>query len=270
MNCLKKTAMMTAMLACAGSLHAGEIANWGTDLVNPTSGLTTNDPVFGNGVLDQGAEAFRAWSKFGPNASPDSVSLAVGQTLTVTSGFRYTGGATNANAIRFLVGNTGTSTNNTVWAGGWTLSGVSLFSSNTNDGTGGTNTDVLSTLNTGGGNAAIVGTSVAVGTAALTADRIYNFTMSITRDSGGTVDIVASLITDNFDVIGPVGYSIQFTVNDVATSLFTYNALAFQVTGQANTELVEVLDAQYNVTPEPSSLALIGLGGLMVARRRRK
>jgi hypothetical protein len=80
---------------------------------------------------------------------------------------------------------------------------------------------------------------------ALSANSATSFlwTMTITRDSETTVDLVSSFVG------GPNNYSETYTKNDIATGLFTYNAVGIQATTAGDLDRLSVSDAQFSVEP---------------------
>ena len=91
----------------------------------------------------------------------------------------------------------------------------------------------------------------------------FNFSMSITRDSATTVDIVASLSG------GDGNLDQTYTVNNQTTSIFTYTAAGFLIGGTSSADQVSFSSVSYSVIPEPSTALLGGLGLLILLRRRR-
>jgi len=247
--------------ACTSTADAGTIANWKE--LNPnvapfTSGLDTNGPTFGDGT---NADAQSAWiaGRFGTTASPESVTLAVGEILTVSGNLVLTGGTIPDNGYRFGIYNDGGkfaagSGNN--WTGGWNhQTSTDLFQGRT-DGA------FVSTM----GNAVDLN-AVKTSTGSLDKDSTLplTWTMSITRDSATTVDIVSTFTG------GGGSLNQEYTVADQTTSLFTYTAAGLLFGGNTSVDRGVFSNVQYSVIPEPATMSLLALGGLgAVARRRRK
>ena len=116
-------------LAISAAICPAEpIANWKvmftatSGLASSTSGLDTDSPVFGDGSAED-MDGVGVAGRFGTLATPESVTLEVGQTLTVTATVTFTGGVTSGgSAYRFAVLEDGgkfdvPSPDN--WAGGW-------------------------------------------------------------------------------------------------------------------------------------------------------
>ena len=262
MHSLKTSAGLAAPAFAAATLlaattQAGTVANWKEFNSGSTnSGLNTNSPTFGDGSAGNANSSWIA-GQFGPNGAPVSVTLAVGETLTISGGMILTGDVSNnASEYRFGAFNDGgqfdlNSASN--WTGGWLhQSGTGLFQGRT-DGV----------FISSSGNASNIGASGSpTGSFDSSSTLPYNWSMSITRDTAGTVDIVSSISG------GDGSYSLTYTKNDQATSLFTYTAVGVLFGGNSGLDQGQLTNVQYNVVPEPSSLALLSLGGLLIARRR--
>ena len=245
---------------------AATVANWKEFNTNaavvPISGANTDSPVFGDGTTNS---AQGAWigGQFGTTGSPGSVTLAVGDTLTVSGGLTLTGGTNNSGQFRFGVFNDGgqfAANNGSNWTGGWlhvigTGGASDLFQGRTNGAfisTGPNALDLNSVVTRSG---AFDGSSVTP----------FAFSMSITRDSATTVDVV-SLITG-----GDGGYSEQYVEDDITTGNFTYTAAGLLFGGSSGVEQANFSGVQYEVTtvPEPTT-ALLGLVGLLFGFVRRR
>ena len=256
-----------ALLIPAATCPASPIANWKVmfdpNAKNPaTTGLNTDSPVFGGTDPVNQMDAIAVASLFGTASSPASVTLAVGESLTVSATITLTGGVSGVDAYRFAVLNDAgkfsvPSSDN--WGGGWVH--VISYSSSGEMFQAKTNGNYMSTTS----NAVDLNAEKAYAGGALSADSAtpYLWTMSITRDSETTVDLVSSFVG------GPNDYSMTYTSNDVATSLFTYNSVGIQATSFSDLDQLSVSGAQFSVVPEPSAALLGGLGMLALLRRRR-
>lgn len=245
---------------------AATVANWKEFNTNaavvPITGASTDSPVFGDGSLNS-AQAAWIGGQFGTTGSPESVTLAVGDTLTVTGGLTLTGGTNNSNQFRFGVFNDGgqfAADSGSNWTGGWlhsigTTAASDLFQ-------GRTNGAFISTAAN-----AVDLDSVVTRTGTFDGDSVtpFSFSMTITRDSATTVDVV-SLITG-----GDGGYSEQYVEDDITTGNFTYSAAGLLFGGSSGVEQASFSGVQYEVAsvPEPSS-ALLGLAGLLIGFVRRR
>lgn len=257
---MKTTLLLTAALLAAPA-HAATIANWKVLVPSaggsPVTGANTDSPVFGGGANQM--DAVQIAGRFGTVGTPESVSLLVGETLTVTATVTLTGGADVTNHYRFGVYNDGgqfavNSPNN--WTGGWLHStGTGFYQARTDD-------TFVSTLP----NAVELTTTPTTNTGILDGDSVatYLWTMTITRDSATTVDLFTSFVG------GDQSYDNSFTVNDQTTSLFTYTAMGILTSGQTDLDQLTVSNAQFSVIPEPSAALLGGLGALLLLRRRRQ
>ena len=246
---------------------AATVANWKEFNTNaavvPISDANTDSPVFGDGVTPNSAQAAWIAGQFGTTGSPGSVTLAVGDTLTVSGGLTLTGGTNNSGQFRFGVFNDGgqfAADSGSNWTGGWlhvigTGGASDLFQARTNGAfisTGANAVDLNSVVTRSG---AFDGDSATP----------FSFSMTITRDSATTLDVV-SLITG-----GDGGYSEQYVEDDITTANFTYTAAGLLFGGSAGLEEASFSGVQYEVTsvPEPST-ALLGLAGLLIGFARRR
>lgn len=274
MTIMSRAVLAAAIIAFATwPVQATPIADWkvlfsaGPTPIN--SGENTNSPQFGDDTAGQ-MDGIGVAGLFGPNGSPESVMLSVGQTLTVTANVTLTGGVQGSNsAYRFAVQNDGgqfAANDPDNWAGGWmhTLG----LSNGSNSALYGTNTggNYMSTSNVSGNNSVNLGAGNSTsGTFSADTATPYTWTMSITRDSATTVDIVSSFIG------GPSSFSQTMTASDVTTSNFTYTAVGIQTTGQSDLDQLTLSNVQFAVVPEPSTgIALLGgLGAAAWLCRRR-
>lgn len=271
----KSTAL--ALFASLATAHSATVANWkvmaalaGT--ASSTSGLNTDSPVFGDGTAED-MDGVGLAGLFGTTTTPASVTLAVGETLTVTATVTVTGGLSSGAgaAYRFSVQNDGgkfslPSPDN--WGGGWNH--ILDTGSTTGDGFYRANTggNFMSSSNTGGNNASLLADQASGAFATSNSFNgdspiSYLWTMAITRDSATTVDLSSSFVG------GPNSFSESYTINNVTTTLFTYNAVGIQTTATSDLDQLSLSNVQYNVIPEPSTALLSGLGLLALLRRRR-
>lgn len=94
------------------------------------------------------------------------------------------------------------------------------------------------------------------------ADATIDFELTLTRD-GSLIDLFAS-----FDDGGTFTPSI--TLNDQAAPSFTFNKVSFLLGGNIDGSSAAFSDIDVSVIPEPASLVLMGLGGLMMLGRSRR
>jgi hypothetical protein len=264
-------AALVAALA-TGPVLAGTIANWKVFAADQnagntpaTSNMNTDSPTIGDGtngdILDDADGAY-VGGRFGTVGTPLSVTLAVGETLTVSGSVTLSGGVgTNLSELRFGVFNAGTDFNSSsTWSdGGFVVRADNgWWNARTNG----------AFVSTGGDAANITNLSEANETSGTidydSPTAAYDWSLSVTRDSLGTVDLSASIAG------GDGSFSGTYSVNDVTTDKFTFDALGILFGNQINLAQGDFSGVQYNVVPEPGSLALLGLGGLLVARRRRR
>jgi hypothetical protein len=237
---------IAASVAAILPLSADPIANWKelnpNEAIVPIEGEATDSPTFGDGVTLNSAQQAWVAGRFGSVETPASVTLAVGETLTVTGTMVLTGGLDNSTQFRFAVQNDGgkfAQNDGNNWAGGWlhsigTGNPADLWQART-DG------PFISTIGD-----AIDLESVTNRTGLFDGDSVepFAFSMTITRDSDTTVD-VTSLITG-----GDGDLSEEYVKEDIETSLFTYNSLAFLFGGSSAVEQVALSDARYTVTSD--------------------
>ncbi len=235
-------------LAVNAVAAAGQVANWKD--FNPAAGHPslsaggdTDGPTFGNGT---NASAQASWiaGRFGTAASPESVTLAVGQTLTVSGSYVLTGGAGADSDYRHGIFNDGgqfAANDGSLWTGGWLhQSGTNLFQGRTNGPFISSAADAV----------ALATTKSSTGTLIKDSATALTFSMSITRDSPTTVDIVSSFTG------GGGGLDQVYSANDVATSLFTYTAVGLLFGGGSSVDQVVFSAVQYTVTPDPTELEI--------------
>ncbi|MEJ6581245.1 MAG: hypothetical protein QNL33_01535 [Akkermansiaceae bacterium] len=267
---MKITQLLLTSSSLAHLAGAATLANWKelnpNAAVVPITGADTDSPVFGNGTTANSAQAAWIAGQFGTTASPESVNLAIGDTLTVSGSMTLTGGTNNDSQFRFGVYNSGGQLavdNGSNWSSGLLhVIGTTsdLFQART-DG------PFISTTTSPGGNAVDLD-SVITRTGTFNGDSTipFLFSMAITRNSATTVDVV-SLITG-----GDGNYSEQYVEEGHAPTNFTYDSVGVLFGGSAGLEQASFSGVQYQVTsiPEPSA-TLLGLTGLLFgfARRRR-
>ena len=236
--------------------HATAITTWNiardSSAGSVNSGLNTDSPTFGDGTSSNIRDAF-VTGEFG-----QTVSLAVGEILTVSYDINYTGGVSNLVQYRFVVGDYGATADQN-WNGGWNfVTGEDLYQ-------GRTDGNVQSTA----GNSEPLGATETVsGTFSGDSTEAYTYTFSITRTSATTVDLVGSLVG------GDGSYSLEYVANNISTSLFDYNGVGLLFGATSNLDQASLSGAQFAVIPEPSTFALFGgmlaLGLVALRRQRRK
>ena len=264
---MKNSLLVLVVSPCLVDISgAASVANWKelnpNPAVVPITGADTDSPVFGDGTTENSAQAAWISGQFGTTGTPESVTLAVGDTLTVSGGLTLTGGTNNNGQFRFGVFNDGgksASDDGLNWTGGWLHvigSTSDLFQARTDGAfisTGGNALDLDAAATRSG---AFDGDSTAP----------FSFSMSITRDSATTVDVV-SLFAG-----GDGTYSEQYLKEDITTGNFTFNGGGLLFGGSAGLEQASFSGVQYEVTsvPEPSAVLLSVLScGIFLVRRKR-
>ncbi len=246
---ITRISIIAAFLAV--SSNAATISTWNLAADSAggsvNSGMDTDSPTFGNGNPSNIDNAIFT-GEFG-----ETITLAVGETLTVSWDITLTGGLNNGEQLRFLVGDYGT-TANLDWNGGWNfIEGQDLFTARTDGIMISNSADAVDLNATKVQSGSYDGDSVAP----------YTFTFSVTRDSTTTVDLVGSLVG------GDGNLSRTYTELDRTTSLFDYNGVGILFGNGLDQDQAVISGAQYSVIPEPSALLLGAMGGLLLLRRRR-
>lgn len=100
-------------------------------------------------------------------------------------------------------------------------------------------------------------------------------TMTFTATGDNTI-LSGNLANDNYGAYNPISSGTVGTSNqrsilrfDVSTFSTLRNRLTASSTEDANAALHPQLIVNYTAIPEPSSMLLLGLGGLVMFRRRR-
>lgn len=243
---MKRSVLQCGIALASGVsvLTAGPIANWKefnpNEIIVPITDAETNSPTFGDGVTLNSSQMAWVGGQFGTVEAPASVTLAVGETLTVTGSVALTGGTNNNNQFRFGLFNDGGKfalDDGSNWIGGWLHSIGTTASSDL--WLGRTDGPFISTA----GNAVDLD-SVVTRTGLFDGDSVeaFSFSMSITRDSETTIDVV-SLISG-----GDGEFSEEFVREDLETSLFTYTSMGWLFGGSSGVEEVNFSNVEYSLT----------------------
>ncbi len=229
-----RIALLLPMLLSAGvailPADAGTVANWkqlNPAASPPVSGLDTDAPTFGDATANSAQNAWLA-GHFGTVASPESVILAVGQTLEISGSMILTGGTNTANQIRFGIFNDGgqfAADNGSNWTGGWMHNNGTATSSDLWRGT--TSGAFVST----GGNAMdLDAVKTRTGTFDGSSVAPFDFRMTITRDSETTLDIVSRLAG------GDGSLDEMYVKDDVAATDFTFTCVGVLLGGTSGVD----------------------------------
>jgi len=235
-------AFLIGVLAPCASI-AEPVANWKefntNKIVVPITGADTNSPTFGDGVTPNSSQAAWIAGAFGTVDAPRSVTLAVGETLTVSGSVVLTGGSNNNNQFRFGVFGDGGQfalDDGSNWVGGWLHSSGSVPTSNL--WMGRTDGPFISTA----GNA-VNQNSIKTRTGTFDGDSVtpFEFSMSITRSSATTVDVLSLLTGGDGDL------SEEFALEGIETPIFTYSALGWLFGGSSAVEQVAYSNVEFSV-----------------------
>lgn len=241
---------------------SGEIANWKTFDATPTnSDMTTDSPTIGDGSTDN-ANGVSVGGLFGTVATPATVTLAVGETLTVSGSVTFTGGSDRTDQIRFAIfdDNGGFGSDSSTWTGGGFMMRIDNgFYNGRTDGIFGSSAANASRISPSNGS-----TITTSGTYEGDSVDPYTFSLSITRDTSTTVDLLGEFSG------GPNPFSITVADNDVASTQDTYTAFGVLLGGSSALDQASFSNVSFAVIPEPSSLALLGLTGVALLLFRRK
>jgi hypothetical protein len=227
-------------------VEAGTVAHWKqlNVTVSPAlTGLDTDGPTIGDATANNAQSSWLA-GRFGTVASPESVTLAIGQTLEISGRMILTGGTNTANQIRFGIFNdagqfaAGDGSN---WAGGWMHNNGNVASS---DLWRGSSTGAFVT--TGGNsmdlNAIITRTGLFDGSSVAP----FVFRMTITRDSDTTLDIVSQFTG------GDGSLDEMYVKDDVPASDFTFTCVGVLLGGTSGVDQAVLSGVQYTVSGDSS------------------
>ena len=233
-----------ALSICVCVTSAAPVANWKelnpNELVVPITGADTDSPTFGDGVTPNSSQMAWIGARFGTVGAPDSVTLAAGETLTVSGSVVLTGGSNNSNQFRFGVFDDAGQfvlDNASGWTGGWLHSSGVAASSDLYRGR--TDGPFISTA----GDASATG-AIRIRSGFFDGDSVapFAFSMSITRVSDTTIDVI-SLFTG-----GDGEFSEEYVLEGAETTLFTYTAHGWLFGGSSGVEQVTFSEVQYAVT----------------------
>ena len=103
MRTRSKIELAVTAIISLGSAVAAPVATWKefnpNAAVVPISDANTSSPTFGDGVTTNSSQQAWIGARFGDADAPVSVTLAVGETLTVSGSVVLTGGTNNNNQI---------------------------------------------------------------------------------------------------------------------------------------------------------------------------
>lgn len=230
------------------SVIAGPVANWkelnpAAGHPNPLTGADTDGPTIGDGT-DASAQASWVAGRFGTVAAPVSVTLEVGQTLTVSGNLLLTRGAGPNSDYRFGIFNDDgkfASNDGNGWVGGWLhQTGTDLYQGRT-DGP---------YISSGGDALRLNAVKTSTGTLSKDSATPLAFSMSLTRDSATTLDIVSTISG------GDGAFDQTYTLEDVTTTLFTYTSAGLLFGGVSALDQAVLSNVQYAISPDPTELRI--------------
>lgn len=226
------------MLSAAPIATAASITNWAQlngAVAVPLAGAETDGPTYGDGVTADSAQSAWVAGLFGTAASPESVTLSIGETLTVSGSVVLTGGGGANNQYRFGIFNDGgafEAGSGSAWTGGWMHTIVNDLWQGRTDGP---------YISSAGNAVALNSTRTRSGTFTGNSATAYEFSMSVTRDSETTVDITSSCIG------GDLAFSEVLVAEDVPTTLFTYTSCGWLLGGSSGVEQAIFSDVAFSV-----------------------
>ena len=110
--------------------------------------------------------------------------------------------------------------------------------------------------------------STNIGTArASNSEGFYTVSFSVTDDGSGGVDLAVEVVDDDASLTGTATLTFNDTTPIAANGTF---GLLFDADGSAREGYYDNLAVTFDAVPEPASLALVGLGSLLIAGRRRR
>lgn len=121
--------------------------------------------------------------------------------------------------------------------------------------------DFEGVINSGSGTVTLNGTDYAINTSYIDDDTTSGDDFGVGIENGGVDIILAN--NDAFSWTGTFVTNIPYTV--MAPGVYTMNTYGESTAGPTNT----TLPLRVEIVPEPGSLALLGLSGLAILRRRR-
>lgn len=267
-----KTTMMLVATVCllAAQADAGTIANWKAfSSTGTNSGLSTDSPTFGDAsTADDGVGKFAG--RFGTTGSPETVTLAAGETLTVTGSVTLTGG-NDGPSIRFALLNDGGQfalDDNTNWTSGYLHKTATTGESDAGLYQSRTNGDFMST---GGDASQLVSVfDTASGSWDTDSSAAFDFSFAITRDSATMLSMVLTVSGGD----GGRVETLSGTFTPPSADYFTYTVFGWQNSGSTDITRADFSGVEYNVTssviPTPAALPAGLLALAMVAARRRR
>ncbi|HKK18546.1 MAG TPA: hypothetical protein VJ952_07675, partial [Opitutales bacterium] len=229
--------IFAVLSASAVAVNAAAIDSWVVAKNSTTtSGLLTDSPTFGDGTTDDADDIFVV-GEFG-----ETVSLAVGDTLTVSYDVTFSGGTNSSFEYRFVLGEYTNSSDDAAWNGGWNfLPGDDIYDART-DGN----------IQSKSSNAAPLGaTESTSGSFSGDSTAAYTYTMTVTLTSSTTVDLEASLVG------GDSSYDSTFTLTgatiptDNGFSGTNYNGVGLLMGNGANMDQASISGAEFTYVPVP-------------------
>jgi len=245
---MKKTTLLGAavLAASVAASQAALVTSW-TATGGTNSGLGTASPTIGDDSANN-ADDVKV------NGTFTELSLLDGQTIVLSGTVTFSGVAAAGTADQFRFGlfdDLGDADNST-WDGYRAANDtpgatghIRLAGNSANNPTTFSGTDIGDT--TGFGDLS---------------DLTYSFSLSLTRNGTG-IDLVSSMTNGGNDFASG-------SLNHATADTFDFNSVGFLLGGALDADQASFSNIDVSVVPEPSSAALLGLGGLALILRRRK
>lgn len=247
---MKSTFLTLSLLALAGAAQAATVTGWVA--TNGDTGFSggsaaTNSPITTDADADTIVGSFT------------STTLALGETLLVTGQFNVANAGTTLAGGQLRIG--AFESTSGLPATGVGSGYIGAWANDPNGKSFTTTTGTATNPFSGANNHATLDNGTGP---VLASNTTYDFALSLTRLAGN--DLTVAL-----DLNGGAFFSDSADLNTFGGSgSYTFDSVGFLLGGSLNSTSATFTDIEANVVPEPSSAALLGLGGLALLLRRRK